>query len=536
MNLLHDLLDASAGRFPNNEALRSRGHSTTYTELQRRSHSLAAALRSHGVGRGDRVAVYLQNRAEAVETALACSRLGAIYVPANPLLKARQLEHLLNDAGAATLIASQTVAAQIEASLPRCPNITRLVWCDTSQPRPPVSPELTVLRYDDLVTGDTHVHSPVIEEDPAALLYTSGSTGRAKGVVVSHRNLVTGAHTVAGYLKNTAHDRILVALPLSFDYGLSQVTTAFTVGACAVLTNFSMPAALLQDMVAERVTALAGVPTMWMHLASAEWPAAAVKTLRYITNSGGALPVSVIRNLQTRLPNTLIYCMYGLTEAFRSTFLEPSRLEQHLGSIGRAIPGQEVLVLDAEGHECEPGETGELVHRGSLVTLGYWNDAQLTQQRFKPLPKRLQQLTRDEIAVWSGDLVKTDAAGFIYFVGRRDHLIKSSGYRISPIEIEEVIAELPDVIESAALGLPDDALGQRVVVAAVVGPQAPADMAERIRQHCRMQLPAYMVPAEVQLMSQLPRNANGKCDRAALTATLSQAPQEQAASVRAARQ
>jgi acyl-CoA ligase (AMP-forming) (exosortase A-associated) len=534
MNLLHDLLDASASRFPNNEALRSRGHSTTYAELQRRSHSLAAALQAHGVERGDRVAVYLQNRAEAVETALACSRLGAIYVPANPLLKARQLEHLLNDAGAATLIASQTVAAQIEASLPRCSAIKRLVWCDASQPRP-VSSELTALRYDDLVTGDAVVHGPAIEEDPAALLYTSGSTGRAKGVVVSHRNLVAGAHTVAGYLKNTAHDRILVALPLSFDYGLSQVTTAFTVGACAVLTNFSLPAALLQDMVAERITALAGVPTMWMHLASAEWPAAAVKTLRYISNSGGALPVSVIRNLQARLPNTLIYCMYGLTEAFRSTYLEPARLEQHLGSIGKAIPGQEVLVLNADGGECEPGEIGELVHRGSLVTLGYWNDAQLTQQRFKPLPKRLRELTREEIAVWSGDLVKTDTEGFIYFVGRRDHLIKSSGYRISPIEIEEVIAELPAVIESAALGIPDEALGQRVVVAAVVGPQAPADMAERIRQHCRMQLPAYMVPAEVHLMSQLPRNANGKCDRAALTATLSQASQEQVAPVRAAR-
>lgn len=536
MNLLHDLLDASASRFPNNEALRSRGHSTSYAELQRRSHSLAAALRFHGVDRGDRVAVYLQNRAEAVETALACSRLGAIYVPANPLLKARQLEHLLNDSGATTLVASQTSAPQLEASLPKCANITRLVWCDAAQPRQFASTELTVLRYDDLVTGDTHVHGPAIEEDPAALLYTSGSTGRAKGVVVSHRNLVTGAQTVSGYLKNTAADRILVALPLSFDYGLSQVTTAFNVGACAVLTNFSMSAALLQDMVAERITALAGVPTMWMHLASAEWPAAAVKTLRYITNSGGALPVSVIRSLQTRLPSTAIYCMYGLTEAFRSTYLEPSKLEQHIGSIGKAIPGQEVLVLDGDGRECEPGETGELVHRGSLVALGYWNDVQLTQQRFKPLPKRLQQLTREEIAVWSGDLVKTDAEGFIYFVGRRDHLIKSSGYRISPVEIEEVIAELPAVIESAALGIPDDALGQRVVVAAVVGPQAPPDMAERIRQHCRMQLPAYMVPAEVHLLPQLPRNANGKCDRSALTATLSQAPQEQVAMVRAARQ
>ncbi|WP_129777686.1 acyl-CoA ligase (AMP-forming), exosortase A system-associated [Peristeroidobacter soli] len=514
MNLLHDLFDVSAERFPNNEALRSRGNTITYADLQRRSHSLAAALRAHGVGRGDRVAVYLQNRAVVIETALACSRLGAIFVPVNPLLKARQLEYVLNDAGATALIASRTAAVLVEDSIPRCPSISTVVWCDAAQ-------EASAgLRYDRLITDEVRVKSPAIDSDPAALLYTSGSTGRPKGVVVSHRNLVAGALTVSGYLKNTASDRVLVALPLSFDYGLSQVTTAFAVGACAVLTNFSLPAALLQDMVSERITALAGVPTMWMHLAATEWPEAVVKSLRYITNSGGALPVSVIKNLQARLPNTQIFCMYGLTEAFRSTYLEPSQLEGHLGSIGKAIPGQEILVLDAEGNECAPGEVGELVHRGSLVTLGYWNDAQLTQLRFKPLPKRLSQLMRDETAVWSGDLVKTDTDGYIYFIGRRDNLIKSSGYRISPSEIEEVIAELPKIVESAVVGLPDDNLGQRVVVAVVVAPAAPADMTERIRQHCRMQLPAYMVPAEVHVMSQLPRNANGKCDRGALAAML----------------
>lgn len=516
MNLLHDLFDASAERFPKNEALRSRGNTITYADLQRRSHSLAAALRSQGVGRGDRVAVYLQNRAIVIETALACSRLGAIFVPVNPLLKARQLEYVLNDAGAIALIASQTAAVLVEDSIPRCPTISTVVWCDAAQV------DGDALRYDQLVAHDTRVQGPAIEADPAALLYTSGSTGRPKGVVVSHRNLVAGALTVSSYLKNTSSDRILVALPLSFDYGLSQVTTAFAVGACAILTNFSLPAALLQDMVTERVTALAGVPTMWMHLAAAEWPASVVQSLRYITNSGGALPMSVIKNLQSRLPNTQVFCMYGLTEAFRSTYLEPSQLERHLGSIGKAIPGQEILVIDAEGKECEPGEVGELVHRGSLVTLGYWNDAELTRQRFKPLPKRLSQLMRDEIAVWSGDLVKADAQGFLYFIGRRDNLIKSSGYRISPSEVEEVIAELPMVVESAVVGVPDEGLGQRVVAAVVVAPNAPADVVEVIRHHCRVQLPAYMVPAEVHLMSQLPRNANGKCDRGALAATLAQ--------------
>lgn len=521
MNLLHDLFDISASRFPNNEALRGRGQSTSYAELQRRSHALAASLRARGIGRGDRVAIYLQNRAEVIETALACGRLGAIFVPINPLLKARQLEYVINDAGAKALIASQTAAVMVEDSIPRCPTISTVLWCDVVQARS------ASLQYDQLLGGgDAEVHSPAIENDPAALLYTSGSTGRPKGVVVSHRNLVAGALTVSSYLRNTASDRILAALPLSFDYGLSQVTTAFAVGACAVLSHFSMPAALLQDMVTERITALAGVPTMWMHLATAEWPAPVVKSLRYITNSGGALPVSVIKNLQSRLPSTQIFCMYGLTEAFRSTYLEPAQLEQHLGSIGKAIPGQEILVLDAAGNECKPGEVGELVHRGSLVSLGYWNDAQLTQQRFKPLPKRLSQLSGEEIAVWSGDLVKTDAQGFIYFIGRRDNLIKSSGYRISPSEIEEIVAELSMVVESAAVGLPDEGLGQRIVVAVVVGPNAPADVAERIRQHCRMQMPAYMVPAEVHVMLQLPRNANGKCDRNALAATLAQSSEQ----------
>jgi len=516
MNLLHDLFDASVERFPDHEALRSRGNTITYADLQRRSHSLAAALRSRGVGRGDRVAVYLQNRAVVVEAALACSRLGAIFVPVNPLLKARQLEYVLNDAGALVLVASQSAAVLVEDSIPRCPSISTVVWCDAAQVR------AGALRYDQLIADEVRVQSPAIDHDPAALLYTSGSTGRPKGVVVSHRNLVAGALTVSSYLGNTASDRILVALPLSFDYGLSQVTTAFAVGACAVLTNFSMPAALLQDMVAERITALAGVPTMWMHLATAEWPEAAAKSLRYITNSGGALPVSVIKNLQARLPGTQIFCMYGLTEAFRSAYLDPAQLDHRPGSIGKAIPGQEILVLDARGNPCPPGEAGELVHRGSLVTLGYWNDAELTRQRFKPLPQRLSQLKRDEIAVWSGDLVRTDADGFLYFIGRRDNLIKSSGYRISPSEIEEVIAEMPAIVESAVVGLPDDGLGQRVVVAVVVAANAPADIAERIRQHCRMQLPAYMVPAEVHVMSQLPRNANGKCDRGALAASLAQ--------------
>jgi acyl-CoA ligase (AMP-forming) (exosortase A-associated) len=434
------------------------------------------------------------------------------------MLKLRQLEHLIKDAGAKLLVASQGATLPFGELFQLCPTLETLVLCDTVNAAAVFG---RTCRYEDLLTADAEPFAVrAIGDDPAALMYTSGSTGRSKGVVVSHRNLVIGALTVAQYQGNTAADRILVALPLSFDYGFNQVTTAFAVGACAVLTNFSLPAALLNEMAAERITGLAGVPTMWMHLSAVEWPAAVAGHMRYITNSGGALPVAVVKSLRALMPRTLVFCMYGLTEAFRSTYLDPAQLDQRAGSIGKALPGQEVLVLRPDGSQCAPDEVGELVHRGSLVTLGYWNNPQATAARFKPWRSPLLQLPRAEIVVWSGDLVRADSEGYLYFVGRADDLIKSSGYRISATEIEEVVAEVAGVVESAAVGLPDESSGQRVVLSVVAEQSAPTELAEVVRQHCRVHLPLYMVPAEVHLLPKLPRNLNGKCDRAALAVLL----------------
>lgn len=521
MTLFHQFFDAAAARWPDNEALRWHGRALHYAQLQRRSRLLASALQALGVRAGQRVVTYLQNRPETIEMALACSRLGAIHVPANAMLRARQLAHVLDDSGAVLLLASQLSAGTVEEATAGNACLQQVLWCDADDAKPALGASAASVGYESLLAAaaDAEVSSEVIEDDPAALLYTSGSTGRAKGVVVSHRNLVAGATIVAGYLHNTAQDRILVALPLSFDYGFSQVTTAFAVGACAVLTHFALPAGLLQEIVNERITALAGVPTMWMHLAAVQWPAAAAQSLRYITNSGGALPVAVIQALQARLPNAAIYCMYGLTEAFRSTYLDPAELPRKAGSIGKAIADQQITVRRPDGSLCDPDEVGELVHRGSLVTLGYWNHAELTARRFRAVPPLLSQLKRDDIGVWSGDLARCDAEGFLYFVGRVDEMIKSSGYRISPAEVEEVVMELPQVVECAAVGLADAALGHRVVVAVVAAEPAP-ELPERVRQRCRMQLPAYMVPAEVVVMETLPRNANGKCDRGALAQML----------------
>jgi acyl-CoA ligase (AMP-forming) (exosortase A-associated) len=513
-SLLHELVDIAATRWPSRVALKFRQRDITYAELAACAADVAAGLYAIGVRRGDRVVVYLQNRPDAVKLALACSRLGAVFVPANPMLRARQVRHILQDSSARVLVGSHHVLMAMPELLE---GSHRLIVCDGLGQR---AISATAMTYDQLAKGgEPPPLSGVIDRDPAAILYTSGSSGRPKGVVISHRNIVSGAYIVAGYLGNVAEDRLLAALPLSFDYGFSQVTTAFTVGACAVLTNFSTATALIQEVAAEKITGLAGVPTMWAHLADSEWPAGVSGHLRYITNSGGAVPAAALRKLQSRLPNTQVFSMYGLTEAFRSTYLHPAELAKRPGSIGKAIPTQECLVVRPDGTACAPGETGELVHRGSLVALGYWNDAEMTKRRFRPLGD-LNPGLGNEIAVWSGDLVRTDEDGFLYFVGRADQQIKTSGYRVSPSEIEEVVLEVPGVVEAVALGIPDDLLGSRIAVAVVAGAGESRDLREEIRQHCRMHMPAYMVPIHIRQVESLARNVNGKPDRAAIAAAL----------------
>jgi acyl-CoA ligase (AMP-forming) (exosortase A-associated) len=512
MTLFHELFDVTVARASARPALRYRDRQYSYAELEERSRRLAGALRRLGVRKGDRVLIYLQNRPEVVETALACSRLGAIFVPASPMLRQRQLEHVLRDSGAKLLLSSASALVPPAEICKAAPPLAALVICGEPTGALPIRSVL----YEELMDeAPLEIAGPAIDCDAAAILYTSGSTGKPKGVVVSHRNLVSGALSVSSYLENVADDRLLVALPLSFDYGFSQVSTAFTVGACAVMTNFSTAAALVQEVGAARITGLAGVPTMWAHLAASEWPASAAESLRYITNSGGALALTVLNRLRSKLPNTKIFCMYGLTEAFRSTYLDPRELDRKPGSIGKAIPNQEVLVLRPDGTRCAPGEVGELVHRGSLVTLGYWNDPERTQQRFRPVPSINPGLV-SEIAVWSGDLVRADEEGFLYFVGRKDELIKTSGYRVSPTEIEEVVLEVPGVLEAVAVGAPDDVLGQRILVAIVVEAGTGQEVVDAVRQHTRMQLPTYMTPAHIQIVGAIARNSNGKPDRNAV--------------------
>lgn len=513
-DLVHDLIFTTARRLPAAEALVYGDERLDYAALERRVHGAAAMLLDAGIQARERVAVYLEKRTETVAAMFGAAAAGAVFVPVNPLLKAPQVAHILADCTARVLVTSSERLRQLGEALAHCPGLHTVIVVGGAPGALPAAPAAyRVLAWDDAAhAGGTAAHG-AIDADMAAILYTSGSTGKPKGVVLSHRNIVAGARSVASYLGNTRDDRILAVLPLSFDYGLSQLTTAFLSGAAAVLINHLFPRDVLKAVLAERITGLAAVPPLWIQLAQLDWPLDC--SLRYLTNSGGAMPGATVDALRAVLPGAELFLMYGLTEAFRSTYLPPAELARRPGSMGRAIPNAEVLVVRPDGSLCEADEPGELVHRGALVSLGYWNDPAKTAERFRPAPGQDPALPLTELAVWSGDTVRRDADGYLYFIGRSDDMIKVSGYRVSPSEVEEALHASGLVEETVAFGVPHPALGQGIVLLAVA--RAPALTASALHKECQRRLPAWMVPAHIELRpGPLPRNPNGKFDRPAL--------------------
>ncbi|ADC62735.1 acyl-CoA ligase (AMP-forming), exosortase A system-associated [Allochromatium vinosum] len=513
---VQDLINRQAECLPTHPALRSGGMDLSYQALADAVRDTAARYLDLGLGRSERVGVYLEKRPETVIALFGAATAGGVFVPVNPLLKAEQVAHILADCNVRLLVTSAERLALLRPVLPLCPDLHAILVVG-QMPEDTDSSPVKLISWDAAQSsfgpGTAFKPHRVIDSDVAAILYTSGSTGRPKGVVLSHRNLVAGAVSVSTYLENSAQDRILSVLPLSFDYGLNQLTTAFHVGACAVLMNYLLPRDVIRTVARERITGLAAVPPLWIQLAELDWPESVHEHLRYITNSGGAMPAATLASLRAKLPNTKPYLMYGLTEAFRSTYLPPDEIDQRPGSMGKAIPNAEILVVREDGSPCAPGEPGELVHRGVHVSLGYWNDPQKTSERFKPLPGQSSGLPIPEIAVWSGDTVKMDEDGYLYFVGRRDEMIKTSGYRVSPTEVEEVVYATQRVAEVAAVGVAHPVLGQAVVLI-TYAPDHNDEAGAAILTECQKRLPAFMVPARIIVRHEpLPRNPNGKIDR-----------------------
>jgi acyl-CoA ligase (AMP-forming) (exosortase A-associated) len=515
-SLIYHMLRASAERSPDKEAVVHGSERLSYRELARRVAGLAAGLSRSGVRRGDRVGIYLEASVPQVVSIFGVSRSGGVFVPINASLFAEQVAHIAKDCGMTALITTKAKLATLSDVLPQIPSLQFIVVTDEGE-TPAASPLPLHLyqEFCELPPLARCEHS--ISKDLAAILYTSGSTGKPKGVMLSHANVMAGATIVSTYLGITHTERILAVLPFSFDAGLNQLTTAIQQGATIVLIHFTFAREIVSALLKEQITGLAGVPTVWSLLAQPNSTLAKQPPphLRYITNTGGAMPQTVLATLRKLLPTTKIVLMYGLTEAFRSTYLAPEELDRRPTSMGRAIPDCEILVLNEQGGLCKPGEVGELVHRGPTVSMGYWGRPEDTNRVLKPNPLLAPELGDCERVCYSGDLVKMDEDGFLYYVGRRDTMIKSSGYRISPTEVEEALFSSGKLRHAAVIGIPDEMLGQVIKAFVVPRDGEPVD-AEALVEHCMQHLPRYMIPRKVEVLGEIPKTSSGKVDYPAL--------------------
>lgn len=478
---------------PDAVALIAGDTSFTYAALEREVGRTAASLATR-CSPGDRVASWMGKTALACILPLAAARAGLIHVPINPVLKRAQVAHILADSGASLLIANRSRLATLHSQ-------------DLG--------EATSTALEDWEPGDA-VLPPSAQEanEPTALIYTSGSTGRPKGVMLSHANLWLGAISVAHYLGLGAADRTLAVLPLAFDYGQNQLLSTWAAGATAIAFDYLLPRDVVRAVGRHEVTTLAGVPPLWRQLADADWSARQGARLRTLTNSGGHLPEPTVRRLRALFPAARLHLMYGLTEAFRSASLDPALVDAHPDAVGSAIPFAELMLVRPDGSEAAPGEEGELVHAGPLVAQGYWRDPERTAERFRPTPAWAAEAGP---AVWSGDRMVRGADGLLRFRGRHDAMIKVSGNRLSPNEVEEVALASGAVSDAAAFAIPYDQFGQAVALVAV----AKGDDAEaRLLAWFTANAPAYMKPVRILWRDALPTGATGKLDRARLAEDL----------------
>jgi amino acid adenylation domain-containing protein len=484
-------------------------HWLTYEQLVARSTSLAAWLVAQGLRSGDRLGIYLRKGIEEIIAILAAMRIGAIFVPIHPQLTLTQLRHIVADAGVRLLITDARRGSEIQSDPTFVGQFDRLVVTGAGAQSPLLGwPAL------DERAAFSPGHPSV--QQIAVLLYTSGSSGKPKGVMHSQQNLLDFANNVACYLQSNERDRVLGLLPVSFGYGLSQVLTTLRVGGTLVLQRSPFPSEIIRAVREEGITGLAGVPTLWVQLAAYldENPgeASSLSSLRYVTNAGGKLPEATALRLHQHLPHTAIVLMYGSTEVLRSTYLDPRSFPSKPGAIGKAIPNVEVFVIGQDGQVCGPGEQGELVHRGSQVSQGYWNNPDETARRFRRCPG-LPGPTADTMVYYSGDVVRIDADGILWFVQRADWMVKSGGFRFNVAEVEDCLVQSGLVAQVAVFPVDDDTMGQVVYAAVVIQPGS-SPTSEQLERYCWKSLPSHMVPKAFFFWEgALPLLPNGKLDR-----------------------
>ena len=506
--LVQDFLENSADRLPNKTALICEGKRLAFAEIEAQANRLANALRARGLKRGERVALYLPNSVELVVGIFAVLKASGVFVVVNHTTKHDKLAYILSNCQASALVASGR-----QADLAR--RLTQeATCCHTVILTAPPGPAAESFDYLSLpaIGSEYSAERPPrlnIDLDLACLIYTSGSTGDPKGVMSDHSNVVFATGSIIEYLGNTPDDIVMDVLPLSFDYGLYQLLMVFRFGGTLVLEKgFTYPAAILGLMEKERVTGFPGVPTIFAVLRQMDLSPYDLSALRYITNTAAALPASHITQIRAQFPKAKLYSMYGLTETKRTLYLPPDQLDARPDSVGIAIPGTEVWLEDDLGHRLGPGQVGELVVRGRHVMRGYWGDPAATAERFRPGP------FPGERVCYTGDLFRIDAEGYLYFVSRKDDMIKSRGEKVAPKEVEAVLYSLPGVIEAAVIGIPDPVLGQAIKAFVVPGnvELTPSD----VLKHCRANLEDLMVPKQVEFCKELPKTSSGKIKKAGL--------------------
>lgn len=509
---LFHLLENTAAARPDALAVIDGTRRLTWREFRERSARLAQALLDAGLRRGDRVGLWLEKSVEALVSMTAVVHAGGVYVNLNPQLKVAQATHIMRNCqvrmmvGEASLLRDEGLPAYEQAFVlgDGCdapPGAARSARLEPILESGKEAPPVTRARESDLGT----------------IIYTSGSTGLPKGIMLTHHNIVVGAQIVSTYLSNVPDDRLLSVLPLNFDVGMNQFTCMLRVGGTLVVQRSLLPGEILKSLRAHDITGLAGVPGVWALLLQnrKSLTREPLEKLRYITNTGGMIPGPHLEELRALLTHTQIFLMYGLTEAFRSTFLDPAEVHRGAACIGKAIPDTDVWVVRPDGTETDADEVGELIHHGPTVALGYWGDAAKTDSVYRPNPFAPPELLGRDQVVYSGDLVRRDADGFLYYEGRRDEQIKTQGYRVSPLEVEELMHATGLVHECAAFGKKDDTLGQRIVVVASLKAGAEADAAQ-LRAAVAKTAPAYLVPQEIHFLPEMPKNPNGKIDRSRL--------------------
>ncbi|RJP92379.1 MAG: AMP-dependent synthetase [Desulfobacteraceae bacterium] len=516
--LLHDYLRRSAALYPEKTAISLGEERLSYRELDDLSDRLSAALTLCGLKRQDRVVVFLDNCLESVISIYGILKANAVFVMINPAVKSKKLAYIIQDAGARMLITHTTKASIIQETLQHVTTLTHIIWKGET---PPIPGSLCACsldwhstlthagQTDRRLNGKNNAAS--IDMDLAALIYTSGTTGEPKGVMATHYNMISAARSIILYLKNTPEDCILNVLPLSFGYGLYQVIAAVMFSGSVVLENSLLYIHNVLKRIPERgITGFPFVPTILaMMLKLQDLQKYDFTSLRYVTNAGAALPVPYIKKFRSMFPDIQFYSMYGLTECARASYLEPDKIDDLPASSGKAIPNCELFLVDEHGKMAKPGESGELVVRGANVMKGYWNAPALTARVF-----RNGHFSGDTL-LYTGDFFKQDENGYLYFMGRKDDLIKCKGERLSAKEIEDVICEIQWVIESAVIGVPDDISGQ-AVKAFVVCDKSIRTTEKDIIKHCAMNLEPFAVPKYVEFIETLPKTDNGKINKKVL--------------------